>query len=553
MKKRLLFGILILSLFLLSSATVVQPVQGYEFSVPDEAIGVTSEGEIKIFDEDEWEDHLGAGSDPTDFKSGDVDVVGAKSKSHYIEIEKDADIKFCKDHYWDGAIIDGSTASTTVTQSLWNPLITPAMGGAPAPFLYLWNETVQVAYSNATAALGLPITPTAQAILGAAVTSSENTINTIIANDLTHASNANGYSKKFDGAYLTREYWEPTEDEFDEDPDDDEDEIPFMADPEDMLDIWHYTNDFKWLQLQDLCGTGGPGSLSGGLQTFWAPQLYSCYDIGPGGAMSADGRNAYEAWNLSLALAIGGYPTTEPNPLTAIANALASDLAGSANDLTGVGGGNYSNDFVLATYGGVHVVYETIYQSIVAGYPDKPGLFIMALEAGQPIYTPQDDFTAALVETMNIDDETVYKLPFIEYGEDLNADGTVESIPVGTTGSFLTGGYDFGGETLYIYGYVDIKAEGGAIIVEIEYLDGQLDPKDVLRGEADPSELDDWEWWFEYGDTGGSSESFRDGDTIFWQSAGVDQIPGFEITVILGASALSILALIYVVMKKRKR
>jgi hypothetical protein len=547
MKKKILYGIFFLSIFLLSSATMVQPVRGYEFGVPDEAVGVTSEGEIKIFDEDEWEDHLGGGSDPTDFKDGDVDVVGARSKSHYIEIEKDAEIKFCKDHYWDGAIIDGSTASTTVTQSLWNPLITPAMGGAPAPFVYLWNASMAAAAANLTGYApygGLPPgdpniidVTTSQGNLVTLLGSSSTAMTNIIANDLTHASAASGYSKEFDGTYLTREYWEPTEDEFDEDPDDDEDEIPFMADPEDMLDIWHYSNDFRWLQLQDLCGPSGPGSLSGGLQTIWAPQLSTALQTDP---------LAYAALNLTIALNVAGYPYDGATPTAPfIAGALASGLA--VPSLAG------SNDFVAGCYGGPHVVYETIYQSIVAGYPDKAGMFIMALEAGQPFYVPQDDFTAAVVETMNIDDETLYKIPFIEYGEDLNGDGEIESIPVGTTGSALTGGYDFGGETIYVYGYIDIKAEGGAIIVEIEYLDGQLDPKDVLRGDADPDELDDWEWWFEYGDTGGSSESFRDGDTIFWQAAGVDQIPGFEITVILGASALSILALIYVVMKKRKR
>jgi len=43
------------------------------------------------------------------------------------------------------------------------------------------------------------------------------------------------------------------------------------------------------------------------------------------------------------------------------------------------------------------------------------------------------------------------------------------------------------------------------------------------------------------------------GDIFLWQAGGVDQIPGYEITILLGASAISMLALVYVIMKKRRK
>ena len=94
MNKKILYGIFFISIFLLSTASMVQPVRGYEFGVPKEAIGVEVEGEIKIYDEDEWEDHIGKGTDPDDIfdEDHDPDVVGAKTKTITREIETDEEL-----------------------------------------------------------------------------------------------------------------------------------------------------------------------------------------------------------------------------------------------------------------------------------------------------------------------------------------------------------------------------------------------------------------------------------------------------------------------------
>ena len=88
--------------------------------------------------------------------------------------------------------------------------------------------------------------------------------------------------------------------------------------------------------------------------------------------------------------------------------------------------------------------------------------------------------------------------------------------------------------------------------MEFEF-DDYPDPADVREGDSDPDELEDWEVVFTYSEYGSQSKvQYMDGDDIFYEKAGVDQIPGFEVTIIIGASALSILGLIYIVMKKRK-
>ena len=79
---------------------MVQPVRGYEHGIPEQAIGVTVESEVKIYDEDEWEKHFGKkGSGPDDVFSSGMDEVGAHSKMTILEIEEDEElIAFLDDH-----------------------------------------------------------------------------------------------------------------------------------------------------------------------------------------------------------------------------------------------------------------------------------------------------------------------------------------------------------------------------------------------------------------------------------------------------------------------
>ena len=93
MNKKILYGIFFVSIFLLSTASMVQPVYGYECGIPKEGIGVEVESEIKIYDEDEWNKHFGKkGDNPDDVFSSGMDEQGAHSKMTILEIEEDEEL-----------------------------------------------------------------------------------------------------------------------------------------------------------------------------------------------------------------------------------------------------------------------------------------------------------------------------------------------------------------------------------------------------------------------------------------------------------------------------
>jgi hypothetical protein len=545
---------------------MVQPVRGYEFGVPDEAVGVTTNGEVKIFDEDEVDDHLGAGVDLDGLHSGDSDVVGAQSQTHYIGIEKDEEIDYLDDFVIKPADIDISlTDVRALLQSLADVngtaggLLPPGSAYGPYGTLgWLANWTMlQASLSGYAALVGTETTP--GTIFGEASLAQLELFLAIP----TYDSLAAKYSKDYDGVILDRETWEYNEDpdEIDDnDPDDDDDPAPFFADPRDWADV--ADNLRKMGQevltevdtIQDHWGDNGVGPTLAGAGWYYTA-VATCSGA-PGGPYFGDGFGAtpsagelYEFFNWTIYNQINTW-----NLPTATKLFILSQM-NTPNDLTLYGAPNvYVTDWVAGLYGFVDVVLETVYAQFDALVPDKAGFFLGQLTAGQPAMTPQGDFMAKVIEEYNFDEdgETLYDMYGYSYGKDLDLDGVVDATPYGAISRFT--GIDLGGETVYPQAYLEFEWDGSAVIVEIEWIDGYIDPKDwVAFGGDGEDELKDFEIEFPYGDTGGQGTvSYKDGDEIFWQMGGVEQIPGFEISIILGASAFAILGLIYVVMKKRK-
>ena len=129
MKKKLIYSILFVSLFLISTASMVQPVQGYDYNIPAEAKGHEVEATLDVYDEDEWDNHLGAGVDRKGLKDGDSDVVGAKDKYKILEWEKDEGLIDYLDDFVLGpadiptaaAQIQGILQSMAFNLSTWEP------------------------------------------------------------------------------------------------------------------------------------------------------------------------------------------------------------------------------------------------------------------------------------------------------------------------------------------------------------------------------------------------------------------------------------------------
>ncbi len=593
MNKKILYGIFFISIFLLSTASMVQPVHGYEFGVPKEGIGTTSEGEIKLYDEDEWEDHLGGQSSADDVFDGDSDVVGAKSKTKIKELEEDEDlISYEKDHAWKDDAIPGSIDIELTIDSLIDSSV--LVGGAPGAgsgMVAILTGAAQ--HSNSTYAF-LNATYNGYDFNMAYGNATDNVISALtkygaVLASPTAASWLTTWGKKYDGAYLTRDYWEVTEDAYKSKPDEKDEEVPYLADPRDWLNSYENTMGFKFVQQSAV------KSIESDWNAFWS----ELFPFAGGWTMDGVSKLVYEQLNSSIVYVLNvtakklvdsswiGYvhafeingvaQATRAGILQGYVEAMASPNmnwtayigVGSLWESfvfpgAGAGAGTYNDsyyvhDLVMGVSVGIDAVMEGSWYTLEYAYPTKAGHLIATLVSGQPVYVPQGDFMDKVVDTYDVDDDVLYRIPYV-IGENplIELDASISAIPKGTWASLPVVGvstpvYDLGGETVYVDAYVDVSSENGVVTVGIEYIDGQLDPGDVAMGVA-PGDLEDFEMVFVFGQYGSQeSVTFKDGDTEFWKSGGIDQIPGFEISIILGASALSIIGLIFVVMKKRKR
>jgi hypothetical protein len=549
---------------------MVQPVRGYEFGVPDEAVGVTTNGEVKIFDEDEVDKHLGAGVDlDGNLHGGDSDVVGARSQTLYGEIDKDEEIDYLDDY-----VIDSDTAQAiddvrALLQSLADVngtaggLLPPGSAYGPyGPLGWLTNWTIDQAtqaFGGAfAAALTNPPLPGTPAVGGQTGSTSLAQYEMFLAIP-SWADLAATYSKDYDGVILNRETWEYHEDhaDLDDDPDDDDDPAPFFADPRDWADVAS-----NLAGVENTIGSeidsiqthwGDTGATVGMNPVFGAGWYYAlvavCSVAGFGDGYAPNTGELYEFINYTIKAEIDTWK------LPAASKAFLLGSMTTPNNLTSKGAPNaYVQDWVAGLYGFVDVVLETVYFQFKALIPDKAGFFLGQLIAGQPAMTPSGDFMTKVIEEYNFDEdgETLYDMYGFEYGKDLNSDGEIDATPYGAVSRFSQ--IDLNGETVYPQAFMEFEWDGSAVIAEIEWQEDSIDPKDwVAFGGDGEDELEDFEIEFPYGDTGGQGTvSYMDGDEIFWQMGGVDQIPGFEISILLGASAIAILGLIYVVMKKRK-
>jgi len=509
MNKKILFGIFLLSIFLLSTASMVQPVYGYSWGVPKQAIGVTSESEVKIFDDDSFEEHLGAGIDGGDLHGGDADKVGAKSKSTYKEMETDEDlIAFEEDALYEAVEFEDSCNTIRLTLSEIGNATQLLPDSELPPIIELIKLMTYGTLGGADIATGYAVGADMGA--DAAIPS--------------WATLMGMFADEYDGSILTRDKWDFTDKAYKEKPDVKDDEVPFLADPRDWFAAYKNMEAFG-IYLGRTCD-----AISGQLIN-WETNLL----MNPAKLVAINGTMA----------------AMYPAELKAVLNSIAP--------------GNYPTaSFILAYY-----IINNIYYQVKMALPDKFGYLLQLLVKGMPTYVPQKDFLARMLKEFQAEDDfdgdRLFKIPYLAYGEDISGmlgspvpDLEVSSLPYGLILQPIaiapTIAVPMGGETIYIYAYVEVELLDATVKVSIEYEDGQIDPADnAIFGGDNEDELKDFEIEFPYGDTGSQGTiSYKDGDETFWQMGGVEQIPGFELTIILGVSAISIIGLIYVIMKKRK-
>ena len=555
---------------------MAQPVAGYERGIPDEAIDVEQIAEVKIYDEDEWEKCLGKGGQgPDDIFLGDADVVGARQLTIFREIFDDEE----KNMAGKKMLYDGS--GPEVMNLAFRQKIAELLYPTGDPLNTTWpDKTLPVGYCGQGAPLLMLLgagagflSPAQQTAYGAAYGAAAT------ATALSNMSTLRAlYTEKYEMSYLTRDKWYFNEDwETDEDfgdPDKADLEYdhsvdgwgPILMDPRDAYDIYRSLRTIKFVEMQQvaefhqLCMepwrlffAGGP-ALPGG--TF-----NPMYDV-TGGTGFVDGTAETAYKNLNTTLANFGF-------------AAAAKLAGLLVNWSAVTGsptapdGSIGGDAVMYLFLNLDMMLSTFYYTLDFLPFDNPLYILINLGiAGLPIGVPATDFAARLLKEFNIKDDVLYRYPFASYGEDLltttpasclfgsaptTPPESVNVVEVGKTSYFMK--KDLGGETVHVYVEADVELEGDTITVEIEYKDDQIDPKDMyIFGGDNEDELKDHEILISVVEMGALGIStFTRGDTILWQKGSVDQIPGYEITILLGVSAISVLAVVYVIMKKRKR
>jgi len=209
MNKKILYSFSFLTLFILST---IQPVVAgdYEFPVPDAAIGIVTKTNIKLYDEGMWKDVVGDDLLPDDIwdNDGDVDVQGAKSKSKVTEIKEGEQLKgtdVADDEL--SLVVDMDAALKGDIAALVDGIIKNLNNNQS------WIDDGTIA--NLTAYL-----------------------NIIALGIMTEAEIIANYEEKFDCWMVIRDKWNFVKGAFPSSPNKADDEVPFIEDPKDVLNLF---------------------------------------------------------------------------------------------------------------------------------------------------------------------------------------------------------------------------------------------------------------------------------------------------------------------------
>jgi len=195
-------------------------------------------------------------------------------------------------------------------------------------------------------------------------------------------------------------------------------------------------------------------------------------------------------------------------------------INGNANEPLVDGGlaGLVAAGMLPAKYGDTDIICQTIYgtPALISAYfaakvPDRKEYVNLLLRQGLPAMQPVDKWWEKVLDDFRIDGDGIW----------------------GKAGNQHQGG---------------IKQDGLTITVDYEWVDGVMN--DWWWG---PEQREDYSVSYVYGDTGGQSSVIFEGSGVFYQTESIaPTIPGFEISILLAAAAISALGLIYVIIRKRK-
>jgi hypothetical protein len=305
------------------------------------------------------------------------------------------------------------------------------------------------------------------------------------------------WSKTYKGVVLERDLWDFTKDAYESKPDEKDDEVPFITDPHDIYDSWLYFNEMVEFLFSRL------DQIQISLGTIKAT-LDGWKGMSPAVSAVIDGSALYMINAIST------------NPLTP---SLFKTLIDNMN-------ASYA-DKPTAFYAFVSTIGGLLDAYFHRELPDEKGYLVSLLESGLPAHQDVGKWWTKVLEDFDLDKDDVYGDPA--------SNPTLNALGFATSSSQNQGG---------------IKIDGMTITVEYEWLDGAyVDPK-----AAELEKRDDFDIVFTYSDTGGqSSVAYMKGDEVFYKKESLaTAIPGYEISILLGAAAISAIGIIYVIMKKRR-
>jgi len=480
-------------IFVFGFLSMAKPVRGYKFGVPEIAKGMETEGQVILYDEEEWNNHLGVGADnPDDYFGGDADVVGAKSKAKIIDWEEE-EIPFFSDFVLTVDVEFEDIPEITDLNSVLN-FIYDAIHALGDP-----ESEINAVYSlfegvNATLGWGdLDFSQSENKIKGYVVR------NGSIANDLCsnysmdHIYVNKKYAEKLDGVLLEIKTWDLTTEKFDDKPDDLV-EGPFLEDPHEWYNIYKR---LKVLESELLAKSDRV--------------INSIYAFNDSFAYLR--KEDFASWSLinqSIAdFLSGGPPDGLEIPLPRRSEGgddFPSLILDAALNPTGENPLQQGTQALLA-------IRDIIDEEI----PEKFNFFFALMMEGLPTYTPTDKYLREVID-------------------DFDIDGTVpETNIIGLN------------DDLIVYG--DVELDGTVITLKFEYPENTKDPDNPDK------ELKDWEIVIAYGEQGGAGgKVFRDSKTgkVFYDTEGLGWLPEYEINIIVGISTLFIIGLIYAVLIRRK-
>ena len=495
MNKKILSALIFTSLFVISTVAVfAQPVAGasFKFGVPKEAKGMKLQAEVKIYDKDTWGDCLGVSPDRgVNWKfGGDGTSSNNVGAKSQTEIQdwEKDDIWFFGDHLMHSDVDINSLGLT----DYWSA----------ADFVYDTQYGIMVGMENSFVT---GLTPLLNVVLdplsanASALTGIGSAIATMAGLTQDVAEISAKWSKTYDGVIVEADVWDFSQESFESNPDERDKELPFIEDPHNVYDSYLYFNTF----MSDAFNLGDlivyqAAVINGTCKAFLSAPFNAIVPI-------------YA--NAVATGVLNGYLTNPAVP-TMVKSLITNMMA-------------------LYTYRPT-AIFNVIanLNALITAYfrrslPSEKSYLVSLLESGLPAHQDVNKWWSTVLDDFDLDKDEIYG--------DGPSDAVLNAFGFATYDDRQQGG---------------IEIDGLVITVEVDWLDTVW--RDPTSIELD--ERKDYDIIFTYSDTGGqSSVEYVKGDEVFYKKESLSPtIAGFEISILLGAAAISALGLIFIVMKKRR-